>query len=425
MIINLSDYEICKLTDGSHKLIDVVCDYNITDKCRGEFKKEFRTVVRDREKNNGKDICLYCSRKLKYSGRDNPNAQYQIDDNYFVEIDNEIKSYILGLIASDGSVRDGMVSISLNQRDIDILGRIRDLLDKDLSLKPRPHNMITLNLCSQKMSHDICKHLNIGFGKKSHTVKMPRFTNDDLRWAFIRGYFDGDGSVSDPNKNQKRYPVCNITTSSKYMLEQMDSEINIPHYTGEDKIEFSHNAAIDFLSKIYDNATIYMHRKRDLYIDWSCWVPSLSGRGSYGSEMLFRWNKSRKDAVAPFKSNSTDAGYDLTVLDKVKQVGKIEFYDTGIKVLPEFGWYFDLVPRSSLVKYGYMLANSVGIIDRTYTGNILVPLVKIDDSLPDISFGSRIVQIIPRPIVHVQFEEVDELDQTNRGAGGFGSTGPE
>ena len=98
-------------------------------------------------------------------------------------------------------------------------------------------------------------------------------------------------------------------------------------------------------------------------------------------------------------------------------------YDTGIKVQPAFGWYFDLVPRSSISKTGYMLANSIGVIDRTYVGPVLVPLRKVDPHAPDLELPARLVQIIPRPIVHIQWEEVEALDETARGAGGFGSTG--
>ena len=52
-----------------------------------------------------------------------------------------------------------------------------------------------------------------------------------------------------------------------------------------------------------------------------------------------------------------------------------------------------LVPRSSISKTGYMLANSVGVIDRTYTGNVLVPLIKVDKSMPDLILPARVVQL--------------------------------
>jgi dUTPase len=71
-----------------------------------------------------------------------------------------------------------------------------------------------------------------------------------------------------------------------------------------------------------------------------------------------------------------------------------------------------------------MLANSIGIIDRTYLGNIIVALIKIDDTMPDIILPMRLVQMIPTPIVHFSLKEVDSFDvnETDRGEGGFGSS---
>ena len=97
-------------------------------------------------------------------------------------------------------------------------------------------------------------------------------------------------------------------------------------------------------------------------------------------------------------------------------------FDTGIKVSPPFGWYFDLVPRSSIIKSGYMMANSFGVIDRGYTGNILVPLIKIDPLAPDLELPKKIVQLIPRPIINLQVIEVASLENTLRSDGGFGSS---
>lgn len=59
-------------------------------------------------------------------------------------------------------------------------------------------------------------------------------------------------------------------------------------------------------------------------------------------------------------------------------------YDTGIKINVKYGYYAEVVPRSSLSKSGYMLANSIGIIDNSYRNNIFVALTKINPDAPDI-----------------------------------------
>ena len=70
-----------------------------------------------------------------------------------------------------------------------------------------------------------------------------------------------------------------------------------------------------------------------------------------------------------------------------------------------------------------MLANNVGVIDRGYTGEIMIALIKVDDSAPDLELPCRIAQMIPRRIAHVNFVEVNDIEQTTRNDGGFGSTG--
>jgi dUTP pyrophosphatase len=127
--------------------------------------------------------------------------------------------------------------------------------------------------------------------------------------------------------------------------------------------------------------------------------------------------------VVPFKTRVSDSGYDITLIEKIKQTGDVEFYTTGIKIKPIYGFYFDLVPRSSIMKTGYMLANSVGIIDQGYFGEVIAGLIKVDKGAPDLELPARILQIIPRQAFHIEWELVNELPETQRGEGGFGSTG--
>jgi dUTP pyrophosphatase len=132
----------------------------------------------------------------------------------------------------------------------------------------------------------------------------------------------------------------------------------------------------------------------------------------------------RSDAVMPSKSLPGDAGFDVTVLDVYKDLGNgVKLYDTGVTVAPPAGYYLDLVARSSLVKHGYMLANGVGIIDNGYRGHILVALRKFDPTAPDLELPARVAQLVPRQIHDLLIVPVKSLDEnTERGAGGFGST---
>jgi dUTP pyrophosphatase len=414
-----TEIDFCGLSKGSHRSFDVMCDFQATASCSNVMNKQYRTILRDREKSQGKDICLFCSRTLKGSGRKNPNCRYFFADDFFEKIDTPEKAYFLGWIASDGCITPSGFCIFIHKKDINILESLRDLICKDIPIKFRKKKeCVSLTVCSKKISKDICGHLKIAPKKKSFVLNFPEHIT--YKWEYIRGYFDGDGSVYKPSPLCRR-PRCNIVSSSKACLFGISNFVKIPHSLSEKSIEFSGNNALDFLGKLYDNADIYLSRKKDIYLDWCSWVPSLYG--CYGKALLFRWNKTRQDAVAPKKERVSDSGFDLVLLEKIKQYGDVELWDTGIKIMPEFGWYFDLVPRSSIIKSGYMLANSCGVIDRTYVGNILVPLVKIDKSKPDIESGVRLVQIIPRSIVHVDMEEVEDLPDSERGQGGFGSSG--
>lgn len=139
-------------------------------------------------------------------------------------------------------------------------------------------------------------------------------------------------------------------------------------------------------------------------------------------------------AVTPQKGHASDAGYDLTLISIHKHIEtstslqdspKTTMYRTGIKISLEPGYYAEIVPRSSLVKTGYMLANSVGIIDNSYTGELFVVLTNVNSS-PPLDLPFRGVQLIFRKQQDVELlecnkEEFDNIN-TERGSGGFGST---
>lgn len=414
---------INKEIDKRDTKIQVKCNYGVSKKCCGTQYISIRAYNENCKRNHGTYICIQCSRNIKHSGRNNPNCKYNTNDDFFNIIDSEEKAYILGFIASDGSIREsGTISIAIHEKDRFILNRIRDIVSSNSPILDFHKNLKMLCFCSSKMASDVCKHLSISPGKKDRCVGFPDFKDEKLGWAFIRGVFDGDGFVSSVYF-KRTAPRCGIASYSKMMRDGICSFCKIPAYVSDTAIEWDGNNALDFLGKIYEGATIYMARKRDLYIDWSQWVPSLSGKGTHGIEATFKWNKTDIRAVAPSKSKVSDSGYDLTLIEKIKSIGNVDFYTTGIRVQPSFGYYFDLVGRSSISKCGYMLSNGFGVIDRSYTGPIIAPLIKTDPDAKELELPAKIVQIIPRQIIHMQLIEVESLDDTARGSGGFGHTG--
>lgn len=127
----------------------------------------------------------------------------------------------------------------------------------------------------------------------------------------------------------------------------------------------------------------------------------------------------------PIKAHNIDAGFDLKARKETSVFPQdTEFIPTGVCVEIPVGMVGLLFPRSSISKTPLRMANSVGVIDSGFTGEIKVPLYNTSDvEIMDIDKYERIAQLVIVPLADVSLEIVDELDDTERGEGGFGSTG--
>lgn len=130
-------------------------------------------------------------------------------------------------------------------------------------------------------------------------------------------------------------------------------------------------------------------------------------------------------ATTPTHGSADAAGWDLYAADSMtipaRACVKIP---TDIAVEIPQGYFGGIYPRSGLAsKQGLRLANDVGIIDADYRGNVIVAIFNDSAEERIITRGDRIAQLIIQPYLDVRFELVDELDETERGEGGFGSTG--
>ena len=131
-----------------------------------------------------------------------------------------------------------------------------------------------------------------------------------------------------------------------------------------------------------------------------------------------------KNAKIPFRANKTDAGADLFSIENVKILPlERKAISTGIYVeIPE-GYYGRIAPRSGLA-YKNGIDVLAGVIDSSYRGEIKVILFNTDkDKFFEIKIGDRIAQLIIEDHFNFKFEIADELSYTERGEGGFGSTG--
>lgn len=130
----------------------------------------------------------------------------------------------------------------------------------------------------------------------------------------------------------------------------------------------------------------------------------------------------------PYYASAGAAAMDLhACVDEAVTIapGGRVFLPSGVAIaLPSKDYVALVFDRSSLgVKYGVALSNGVGVIDSDYRGEIGVGLVNLSDTPYTVQPGDRIAQLAVVPVVRANLVPVDELDETERGSGGFGSTG--
>lgn len=158
-----------------------------------------------------------------------------------------------------------------------------------------------------------------------------------------------------------------------------------------------------------------------------------------------------QSAEIPRRAHPSDTGWDIKLIGVEKIEGDVIFFKTGLSIQPPSGHYFEVVPRSSISKLPLEMANSIGVIDEHYRGEVLIPvrvthgemgtepknvlfpngIVKMFglrpntmSSLADLVLQRKphLFQLILRQRLDCDFLQVEELTETDRGSGGFGST---
>ena len=142
--------------------------------------------------------------------------------------------------------------------------------------------------------------------------------------------------------------------------------------------------------------------------------------------MKLHFHRLTADARAPDQAHPGDAGYDLCAAETARLgPGERASVGTGIAVAIPAGCAGLVLPRSGLAaRHGIALVNAPGLIDSGYRGEVRVLLLNTDSDAPfEVAVGDRIAQLVLIRFEPVPVEEVETLDETARGSGGFGSTG--
>ncbi len=144
----------------------------------------------------------------------------------------------------------------------------------------------------------------------------------------------------------------------------------------------------------------------------------------------FQWVEGADQSVGlPIYATAGAAGADLraNLSDGVAMTlrsGERALVPTGLRMAIPEGYEVQIRPRSGLaLKHGMTLLNTPGTIDSDYRGPLGVIMVNLGSEDFDVTHGMRIAQMVVAPVIQAQFETVKTLDETVRGAGGFGSTG--
>lgn len=223
---------------------------------------------------------------------------------------------------------------------------------------------------------------------------------------YLLGVFDASGTIDVSNIQ------CSIdSTYQNYITETMQ----IPHTINTDnQITFKDCNCIDFLGNLYTNS------KEKLYDtdNYNQFTKLISPSPTLNINLV------SPNAIFPTKKNFSDVGFDLSVISVHKVLNSTTtMYDTGIKLDIPVGYYVEIVPRSSISKSGYMLANSVGIIDCGYKGNLYVCMTKIAPEATEPELPWKCCQLIMKSQVYPTLScNMNNDNNTSRGEGGFGST---
>lgn len=257
-----------KLTNKTKVILS--CDFAVSPNCKKVWSTNYRVCKKTRL-NRGKDCCLKCAIKLSNSGQNNPAFKYPKNEKFFDLINSEIKAYLLGWVASDGSIRNRTLHVELHKQDISILEIFKTKISPNAPIvKRKNRDTCYLTISSKHMIESICRVLNVLPGNKQNKLRLPNLDSKYLK-HFVRGFLDGDGWVSVKKVSNYKYLNCGIATIDPLLLKDFASyseNLKIPCFYGTKSIEWSGKNAKTFLNYLYEDSSFFLSRKKAVYDQW-------------------------------------------------------------------------------------------------------------------------------------------------------------
>lgn len=344
---------------------------------------------------------------------DNNELEVEITLDYSVDFDNNLKL----------TYKDYKLKNKYDKKQYTYYKNI-DILTESLlhigDVKYDNYNNINLIITSKTIMEDISKNIKTdsfnNMYEKDFSLLIDSYykTNVNISDKFVIAYIEKYGNII---KDDLYITFYNINNMNKII-----ELYKIPHivktYLNLFTIKFCNVNMIDFLGLFHnDNKDI-----RNMYINNT--IFNFNNKDGNSVVNMLEVYKDDINAVIPSKSSYSDAGYDLTII-KVSKILNSDtvLYDTGIKLNIPNGYYVEIVPRSSISRSGYMLANNVGIIDQGYRGNLFIALIKINKECDDLVLPWKCCQMIVKKQIYSKLIiSSDEITTSSRGIGGFGST---
>lgn len=194
-------------------------------------------------------------------------------------------------------------------------------------------------------------------------------------------------------------------------------------------LEETRKAVGAMLEDIDNDETLSANKKEMLHLMFDSTLEVVENLITSGRTTIpVKITKLNPEAIIPQYAHPTDAGADICAIEEIAiEVGETKAIPTGLAVAIPSGYMIQVYPRSGLsAKTGLRIANSIGIIDTDYRGELKVLITNTGSTKYVIDKGMKIAQLIIAAVPMIKWEEVnsvEELGKTERGAGGFGSTG--
>lgn len=247
-------------------------------KCYGEFRKRdgYKTcpvcgkVFHSKPSWEVRFCSLECYNTFRKNGYKTRSGYYVVNEHFFKAIQTEEQAYVLGLLFADGYISKS--GITFTSKDIDLLEAIKRVMHSEHPIYMKTNRLGSwgvLFIGRRRMADDLLNLLRISGGRKADRLKYPQIP-PELDRHFIRGFLDGDGSVSSCSGNSRIL----FFSASHDFLRELDDKIRFhlgllrPHKISKTRsncyrLVYQKGRAIAFGAWLYKDAKIYLKRKAD------------------------------------------------------------------------------------------------------------------------------------------------------------------